>query len=214
MNLKKIFGIRKIKYSQVFYNGVPLKKIAVGTTWFERFMYKLTLWTRRTVIASFILGAIFGAFKIGTYTTSATVSYAAPVEIDKTSEMFKQKIEKMKMDVVEQIRKCEQAHYKESDGLITFDPLVSDPSKTARKDVPSLGTLQFKQSTVVYYYKVLYGKVINGKEAAMIAFDDEKAGQLAKDIMFSTNKKANDWLNCANKLNVNAQIDLIKNLEK
>lgn len=160
-----------------------------------------------SVLAWFIVGGmIYGQ----THPSKTAYAY---VDRDNSDLILGSKIESLKNSVVEGIRSCEKAGYKEADGLIVYDPLVSNPKSTAKKNVPSIGTLQFKQTTVQHYYKILYNKDITLKEAALIALDDAKSGDLAKDIMFKTGAKANDWVNCAAKTDANAQIALIKKLQ-
>lgn len=205
--------MRKIHYAKVFFNGVEMNKIAVGVTWFERFMYKLTLWARRTMIVAFIVGLVYGSFQLGRMTSNPSSTFAASTEVDVSDTRYQAKIDSLKNQVVEDLRKCERAHYTESDGVIIYDPLVSNPSKTAKRDVPSIGTLQFKQSTVQYYYKKLYGKEITLKDSAIIALDDAKSGQLAKDIIFKEKGGYTNWKNCANSLSLSSRIETIKSLE-
>lgn len=126
-----------------------------------------------------------------------------PQKVDVSEEIFAAKIEKLKWDVVEKLRACESAGYKESDGILIFDT----------NQVASIGTLQFQKKTVVYYYKALYQKVITGKEAVLIALDDKLAGELARDIMFKSKNIASDWYNCSTRLNLENEILIIKKLE-
>jgi hypothetical protein len=120
-------------------------------------------------------------------------------------ETFDSKIQSIKNKVVEEIKGCEGAGYTEKDGVIIFDS----------NNKASIGLLQFQKNTVIYYYKVLYGKDITGKEAILIALDDTKATELARDIMFKTgNKAGKDWVTCSRKNDSDSKIDIIKQLEK
>lgn len=120
--------------------------------------------------------------------------------VDKMPE----KIEALKMDVIQKVSDCERAGHSEDDGIIIFDSNAK----------ASIGVLQFQKATVISYYKRLYGKDISGKDAVMIALDKDKAFALAKDIIFTTkNGVAADWVNCSRKHNLQAQVDLIKTLE-
>ena len=122
------------------------------------------------------------------------------ITIDNSSAMFSEKINMLEKSVVEQVRKCESNGYKESDGLIKFDS----------NKVASIGTMQFQVKTIIYYEKSLFGRVITGKDAVIIALDDTKAGELAQAIMFQSPNLANDWLNCSNNLRLSDQIKTIK----
>lgn len=197
--------MRKLKYTKVFYHGARLKDICVGARWYERAMYRLAIYARRAVIVTLVVGAGYGALEFAGVTNYSSISYAAPIQIDRSDEILSQKIESLKGEVVETIRKCESAGHKEDDGIIIFDT----------NNKASIGTMQFQVNTVIHYYKKLYGKVITPKEAVLIALDNQKAGELAKDIIFTTqNMAGKDWVNCNAKYNIDAQVALIKKLEK
>lgn len=167
---------------------------------------------RQSIIALFVLGAGVGAtvagYKFGAVSNVQFVM--AQKEVDVTDTRFNRKIEDMKMKLVDDLMNCESPGYKDEDGLITYDP---QKGNTVASKIPSIGRLQFKVSTVVHYHKTLYNAVLSPTEAIKFALDTEKARVLAKDIMFKSKNKANDWLNCANKLDLNNKIDLIKELE-
>lgn len=168
---------------------------------------------RNSIVALFVLGAGVGAivagYKIGALSNVQFVM--AQKEVDVTDVRFNRKIEDMKMKLVDELMNCESPGYKDEDGLITYDP---QRGNTVASKIPSIGRLQFKVSTVVHYHKTLYNAVLNPTEAIKFALDTEKAKVLARDILFTSRNKANDWLNCANKLDLNNKIDLIKELEK
>ncbi len=126
-----------------------------------------------------------------------------PITIDNSTINFAQKIDSLEKSVVEQVRTCESAGHKESDGMITFDS----------NHVASVGTLQFQVKTIIFYEKSLYNKVITGKEAVLIALDNEQSGGLAQDIMFKSKNLATDWLNCSNKLSLESEILAIKKIK-
>lgn len=120
-----------------------------------------------------------------------------------------EKVNELKGTLVSEIKSCESQGYKEEDGLVTFDP---HPTKKSVQ-IPSFGNFQFKKSTVQYYYKTLYNKDITGKEAILIALDDQKAGQLTTDIIFKQGALSN-WYNCSKKLNSQNKLDIINSLLK
>ena len=125
---------------------------------------------------------------------------ATPVLFDNLTP----KIEELKSKVVADIQKCESKGFKESDGIIIFDS----------NNKASIGTMQFQKSTIIHYYKVLYGQTITPKEAILIALDDEKAEALAHDIIFKDSKGVSNWYNCANKINAKGRLETIKELAK
>jgi len=131
--------------------------------------------------------------------------------IDNSSEMFKNKINALKDDLVIQLENCERYGHNEDDGLITYDPQKGERDSNK---IPSIGLLQFKKTTIQYYYNALYGKTLTGKESVLLALDVDKSRSLAKDIMFNTkNAGTMDWVTCYKKNNILEQIKLIKNLE-
>lgn len=185
---------------KVTYMGEPLKNIYPHATRFQVFKYRLALLTRRTLMAVFALGLLYGAFFTGRVTTSPIFVNAE----DKSQYMFDSKIEQLKNGVVDEILSCESAGHSEDNGIVVFD--------TNGKG--SFGQLQFQKDTVIHYYKTLYNKTITGKEAVLIAMDTQKARDLAKDIMFETkNKAGKDWVNCERKFSSDKQIDLIKKMQ-
>lgn len=189
-----------MKLTKVFFGDKRLKDVCVGASRWDVFKYRAIRFMRRVFITAFILGAIYGSFQLGRETTSPVFVQAE----DKSHEMLNEKIDKLKDEVIAQLRACESAGHSEDDGILIFDS----------NEKASIGTLQFQKNTVIHYYKVLYGKEITGKEAVMIALDDDKAGQLAKDIAFTTkNKIGKDWVNCNKKHSLDAKVDLIKSME-
>lgn len=188
---------------KVIYMGQPLKNIYAHATRWEVFKYRFAKLIRKAVIATFILGAGYGVFMTGRITTTP-VQVEAIKEVDMTDAKFADKIKGLKNEVANKLSSCESAGYKEDDGIIIFDSNAK----------ASIGQFQFQKSTVIHYYKVLYGKTITPKEAVLIALDESKARELAIDIMFKTkNKAGKDWYNCTEKHGLDAQIDMIKKLE-
>lgn len=180
----------KINYMGRRLNGQydsAKSKLKRGASWVKR-MFKLTL------IAGIFIGIGMGI------TSSYAVAYVQPEIIDNTS----QKIDSLKDEVINGIAGCESAGYKEDDGILIFD--------TNKK--ASIGQLQFQKDTVIHYYKTLYKKDITSKEAVMIALDTDKAKALAKDIVFTTDKGLSNWLNCANKLGLSAEVKAIKKISQ
>ena len=148
--------------------------------------------------------AIYGGSKIGDQIEYVNIE--KQVLVDNLSV----KINELKGSLVSDIQKCESAGYNEDYGLIVFDGHKTNKNV----EIPSIGTYQFKKSTVIYYYDTLYQKDITGKEAILIALDDQKAGQLASDIIFKTDNGLSNWLTCSNKINGKGRLEIIRQLEK
>jgi hypothetical protein len=66
---------------------------------------------------------------------------------------------------------------------------------------------------VQHYEKKLYGTDISPKQAVIIALDDSQTAQLASDIIFKADGLSN-WLNCATKLGLAADVKAIKHIER
>ena len=138
-----------------------------------------------------------------------TETYIAPVTklltIDKSSEMYKAKIESLKDTLVNDLAtKCETKGYDEPDGVIIFDS----------NNEASIGSFQFQRKTVKFYEKMFSGKDITNSEAIAIAIDHEKAFELAKKIIFEDKGKGvMNWTNCAKRLGLQEMVELIKSME-
>lgn len=148
--------------------------------------------------------AIYGGYKMGDKIVYRDIE--KEVIVDNLSE----KINELKGSLISDIQKCESAGYNEDYGLITFDGHKTNKNV----EIPSIGTYQFKKATIIYYYDTLYQKDITGKEAVLIALDNNKSGQLASDIIFKTDNGLSNWLNCSNKVNGRSRLDIIRQLEK
>jgi len=164
---------------------------------------RVSNWKRLTIAIIFLAGGILGTK--AWFMVNPTVKVKeVPVTVDTSSEMFQTKISQLKSDIADKLMACESAGLTEDTGIIVFDT----------NNKASVGQFQFQKATVIHYYKLLYGKDITGKEAVMIALETKIAKQLAIDIMFKTpNKAGKDWVNCTNRYNLDAQIDLVKKLE-
>jgi len=115
-----------------------------------------------------------------------------------------EKIEAYKDKLVYDLKKCESRDYKESDAPIIFDS----------NQKPSVGLWQFQIETVILYYKKLYGKDITRKEAIEVSIDEEKAKQLAHDIIFLDDEKGvGNWYNCMTKLDLKTKVNVIKEIQ-
>lgn len=169
---------------------------------------------RNSIIALFVMGGsigiLAGGYKIGAL-SNVQIAFAEK-EVDVTDIKFSRKIEELQMKLVEDLMNCESNGATDDSGLITYDP---QKGNTNASKIPSIGRLQFKVDTVVYYQKTLYNAVLTRTEAIKLALDTEKAKVLARDIIFSVNKGGiNNWYNCSVKLNLEQRVEIIKQLSK
>lgn len=184
--------------------GERLRDIYPHATKWQVFKWKVRKVIRRVCITVFAFSVLTLAGAVGSKYFPEVV-YQAQAERIVEQDNFTPKIDELKNKVVEDLRSCESAGHEEDDGIIIFD----SNSKA------SIGTLQFQKNTVIHYYKVLYGQDITPKEAVLIALDNQKSGQLAKDIIFNTkNMAGKDWYNCTKRLNLDSQVLMIKKLEQ
>lgn len=164
---------------------------------------KVNKWFVIRFIGFPVLCVTFGLSLATWYSCNHPKVITNTVTIDNSGINFAQKIDSLEKDVVQSIRSCESGGKKESDGLIIFDT----------NKVASIGTLQWQVKSVIYYEKSLYGKVITGKEAILVALDDNQSGQLAQDVLFSTKDGWKNWLNCSNRMSLESQINAIKKIK-
>lgn len=148
---------------------------------------------------------IYVAFIAGRY-IQPSESIINVIEAKDTLEI---KIEDLKNEVVETVRKCESQNNK--DLIYTFDPDPRQPNK----QTASFGQFQYKLKTIVDYTKTLRSEVITERQALDIALDENKARELTKDIIFKdTGKGVLNWYNCSKKHNLKEKVALIKSLEQ
>lgn len=200
--------MKKLRATKVFAGEKRLKDVYPYATKWEVIKFRAMRLFKQiligTAMVGILVGVLIGAYQTGAKTVQPITMYAEK-KVDVSDMALAEKIDSLKNGVVEKIRKCESAGYKETDGVIVFDT----------NNKASIGTMQFQVNTVIYYTKKLYGKDITRKEAVLIALDDKLAGDLARDIMFKTSSMAQkDWTNCARKLNSDAEIKIIKSLEE
>ncbi len=171
---------------------------------FARVGFKIKRFCKQVLFWAIIISIPYGTYQIGAYVNDLKHVEAEVIAQDTLAN----KIDQLKENVLDQVKKGESMNLKEKDALITFDP-----SKNSNKDIASIGLFQFKIGTVIGYYKQLYGKTITPLEAVQIALDEQQARQLAKDIIFKDDGIGN-WYNTANKFGLREQIKIIKQLEK
>lgn len=194
-----------MKRINVKHNGKHYKYIYNATPW-QVFKFKFFRFVRICIYLSILVGLIlYAGYMLKVYYPEYKI-----VEKEVVVDNLSGKIGELKGELLSEIKACESAGRSEDYGLITFDP---NPNRKS-VEIPSIGSYQFKKATVIFYYKKLYNKDITGKEAILIALDDEKAGDLAKDIIFTTDKGLSNWINCSNKYKSADKLALIKKLEK
>lgn len=160
-------------------------------------LYKIILWI-------LVLG---GVYFLGARISSKVVY--KQVEKEVILDNLKAKINELKGSLVKDLKQCESGGASEDRALITFDPHPTNK----KVQIASLGNYQFKVSTVQFYYNKFYSQDLTNKEAVLIALDDEKAGNLASDIIFIDGALSN-WYNCSKKLGLEGRLNIIMELEK
>lgn len=114
------------------------------------------------------------------------------------------KVEALKDSIVDDLAaKCETRDVKEPDAAIILDSNAQ----------MSIGAWMFQIKTVQLYVKKFEGREIDRVEAIRIAVDHDAARALAKRIIFEEAGGIYNWRNCADRLNLVPQIEVIKKLE-
>lgn len=197
----------KMKKIKVFFMGQRLCDIYPHATKWQVFKYNVRKTARRVTLCLMFLALLTGAYGIGSVANPRTIFATSNVEVD----TLPGKIDGLKKDLIQRLSNCERAGHTEDEGIIIYD---DNSAGTLGKQIPSIGTLQFKKSTVQYYYKTLYKKDITPKEAVIVALDDSKAFELAQDIIFTTDKGLSNWVNCSNKLGLASEVAIINKISK
>lgn len=178
-------------------------------------------------------GSIYGGYMLAQKTSTVVVDNNAAVEeaVNETAKRYESLLEEHKDDLRGVIKDLEneviaRLQRDESGGgdsggdvFYTNDPssdLVGTCSRIGGKrhiGCDSWGVMQFKLTTVMHYYDVLYGKKITEKEALTIALDDDKARALARDIIFDVEGGVWNWSAANNDASYYAyQIPFIRSL--
>jgi len=198
--------MNKYKKVALIMNGKKLRDIYPYATPSQVFKYKLVRFIKK-VLSYALVVLLFG---ISVMLVSLYFPKYKIVEKEVMVDNLTPKIANLKGELLATLKQCESGGRSEDFGLVTFDPHPTNK----KVQVASFGSYQFKASTVQHYYKTLYGQDITGKEAILIALDDNKAGQLASDIIFKTSRSVSEWFNCSNKHDLKSKVAVIKNLEK
>lgn len=197
-----------MRKTKMFYGNQFIGAFKCDGRKYSRIGYQIMLAKRmaqKSLIAASVL--VIGGWLVtaGIFIARTTIEPNTVYAKDNTMYILNSKIDSLKDDVVAQLMSCESGGHKEEDGIIIFDS----------NNKASIGQAQFQVNTVIHYSKLLYGKTVTRKEAVLIAIDKDRAAQLTKDIMFKTkNMAGKDWVNCNKKLGLDAQILMIKRLEK
>lgn len=196
---------KKYKPLKVFIDGVRMRDVYPFASKLEVAKYKIAKFMREVVRLT-IFSLIISGIAIGVF------MYYFPNRVivsQITTDTLTPKIEEIQNKALADLKDCESGGVSESVGLITFDP-----HQTNKKvEEASLGSFQFKKATVIHYYKTLYQKDITGKEAVLIALDDQKAESLARDIIFTTEKGYSNWYNCSNKIKLQQTLLVLNTLK-
>lgn len=197
---------------RVYYNGKRTANVYLSGNWITRSFAVVKREVKYFSKVALIVTAVYGVVMGYNWYKAPAVAEAKAQTI--ATDTLKTKVEAMKWEVVDTIETCEKGQYGENDGIILYDPLISNPKSTAKKNVPSIGVMMWKQSTIVGYVKSLRNVTINMKEAALIALDRSEARQLAYEVIFKTDNGYKNWLNCSNKHSIGTKVAIIKQLEK
>ena len=135
---------------------------------------------------------IISGCKIGG-TPPTTSGFEAPVDLRQ------KEIDERKEEIVRQLAHCESGGWGPSDRLI-------HGGRGAY-----LGRLQFTISTVIAYQKRRDGAQLSRQEAIDLAHDYDRAGSLAKYMIFDL-EEPHHWPLCARKIGLRGQMSAIKEL--
>jgi hypothetical protein len=162
----------------------------------------------RLVLVGLVVGAIIiGIGYIGNK-MYPTVKYQV-VEKEVVLDNLTAKVDELKASLIKDIFDVERAGHIESDGLITWDP---NPNRKSVQ-IASIGLCQFKVSTVQYYMTKLHQQTLTGKEAVLLALDEEKCKQLMNDVIFTEKDGWKNWLNSGIKVNAASRLAIIRELQ-
>lgn len=185
-----------------YYRGGSTHKIYLHKTKFQVLKELVVKRIKQIVRISLVAGAIYLIFLTGKSLGNETI-----INKVEAQDTLSGKIEDLKNEVVETIRKCESQG--NNNLIYTFDPDPRQPSKQQA----SFGVYQYKLKTIVDYKKILHNETITERQALDIALDANQAKELTKDIVFKdTGKAVGNWYNCMNKHNLKEKVALIKSL--
>lgn len=175
----------------------------------------MTLKIKLALFAVVILLAGGGGYYLATQTSDTIViDNRADVEeaVEETARRYEEQlaertgdiqeiVTQLQQEVVARLQRDESGDVDTSGGIVFYanDPRSDLTGVCARVggkrniECDSWGVMQFKLTTVMYYYDVLYGEKITEKEALLIALDDDQARALATDIIFEVEGGVWNW---------------------
>ena len=153
---------KTMKTIKVLWNGKKLRDIYPYATGFQVFKWRLMRLIRKLAIGFSIASLVLIGGAVARYTWPVTVYSVTekPVAVDNLGP----KVQELKHEVLNKLRACESGGANSETGLIVFDS----------NNKASIGSYQFQKATVVHYAKLLNNKQISGKEAVMIALDEDR----------------------------------------
>lgn len=197
-----------MKTIKVIWQGKRLKDIYPFPTKWEMVKYKVRCFFHKllqmTVLTTILGVVVTTAFVVGR-SSKADVAMAQI-----TGDTFESKVESLKDGVVDEIAKCESRNASQDTALVTYDNNSRGTLKG--KNLASIGVMQFKVSTVQAFWKQLHKEDLSNYEATLLALDNHKAKDLAKDAIFNIQGAVWNWT-CATKT-IGEKVAIIKSLEK
>lgn len=193
--------MNKNKKIRMYYMGKRMKDVYLHKTKWQLFVLKVKHFIKVCFWCALLVAIIIGIFESGSYLKPQVVY--KQVEKEVILDNLTGKVNQLKGELVQDIRNCEGGGYVEDDGLIIFDS----------NKVASIGVYQFQKKTVIHYYKQFYNQELTGKEAILLALDEEKANELATKIIFEAENGLSNWYNCSKKINGQGRLNIIKELE-
>jgi len=164
---------------------------------------------KRIIIYSLVvILAVIAAVYVDRYITAQKIEATTNSIKEKIKyvDTTKEKIEKLKWDIVEEIAACETGGLDEGykNAVVVMDS----------NGYFSRGRWQFQLKTIQHYYKKFYQKDITLDEAALIAHTEDKARNLAYRIVWDEVGGVYNWANCERKLGLRSKIEVIRKLDE
>jgi hypothetical protein len=167
---------------------------------------KIGIKTSLVLLGLFTLFALVYLARVHIDGVKSSMTQRYEAEINKLNADEVAKIQAVKWQVVDDLaQKCETKGIPEGrrNGVTVMDT----------NDRYSRGQWQFQTATVQYYYEKFYAKDITVDEAILIAHTEDKARQLAYDIIWEEVGGVWNWRNCADRLGLAQKIEIIRELE-
>jgi len=129
--------INKFKKLKVSYMGKPLKEIYPYATGFQVLRYRFNKFMEKVVIASFIIGMVYGGFKVGQMTIEPSVTFA-------DREVIKEVIVESPSSVMLRIAKCESGGSHTRNGQVIYN---ANNNKTVDVGLYQINSIWNKKAT-------------------------------------------------------------------